>query len=258
MMPSDERTILVVEDDLGLRALTEEVLGVAGYRILIAPEGAHALRMAEEYSGQIQLLLTDVNLPRMSGQEIARQLAALRPEMKVLFMSGYARSALIENGTLEPEANFMQKPWRPLTLCEKIHSLLATALTARRILVVDDEPGMRGWLVEILEEAGYQVFTAKDGLRAKAMAKQHALDFVITDISMPDEDGLGLICHIRKQHSDLKLIALSGGDPEILIDAKLLGASAAFTKPVTADTVLKCLRDLSQVRPRGATEGLGG
>jgi len=123
---SGEGTILVVEDDAGIRALVEEVLSSAGYRVLVAEDGANALRVSTEYTGAIQLLLTDVILPKMSGKEIAANLRALRPEMTVLFMSGYTREVMAHNGTLDPEVNFIQKPWSPRVLREKIQSLLST------------------------------------------------------------------------------------------------------------------------------------
>ena len=117
------------------------------------------------------------------------------------------------------------------------------------ILVVDDDTGIREWLTEILEGAGHQVFTAQDGLEARPLANRHSLDVVITDISMPNEEGLGMIRTMRKAHPDLKIIALSGKDPEILLDAKLLGAHAVLRKPVSAKIVLQSVLDLSPCAP---------
>jgi PAS domain S-box-containing protein len=251
-MVSGEGTILVVEDDSCLRTLVDEVLSSAGYTVFVASDGASAIRIAGEYAGRIQLLLTDVILPKMSGKEIAAKIMVSRPEMKVLFMSGYTKNAMAANGTLDPEVNFIQKPWTPRKLCEMIHIVLTIPPSTQRILVVDDEPGMRGWLQEVLEEAGHQVFTAQDGLEARALAKVHAIDLVITDISMPNEEGLGMIRGLRKAHSNVKIIAISGAfGPDILADAKLLGANAALTKPMTAETVLQCVGDLSRLRPAG-------
>jgi DNA-binding NtrC family response regulator len=251
-MVSGEGTILVVEDDSCLRTLVDEVLSSAGYTVFVASDGASAIRIAGEYAGRIQLLLTDVILPKMSGKEIAAKIMVSRPEMKVLFMSGYTKNAMAANGTLDPEVNFIQKPWTPRKLCEMIHIVLTIPPSTQRILVVDDEPGMRGWLQEVLEEAGHQVFTAQDGLEARALAKVHAIDLVITDISMPNEEGLGMIRGLRKAHSNVKIIAISGAfGPDILADAKLLGANAALTKPMTAETVLQCVEDLSRLRPAG-------
>jgi CheY-like chemotaxis protein len=107
---------------------------------------------------------------------------------------------------------------------------------------------MREWLTRILQGAGHQVFTAQDGLEAKSLAKRHSLDLIVTDISMPNEDGLGMIRAMRKAHPELKIIAISGKDPEILMDAKLLGAQVALRKPVTTKMVLQCVCDQSPLR----------
>jgi DNA-binding NtrC family response regulator len=237
-------TILVVEDDPGLRALAEEVLGSAGYSVLAAADGTNALQAAEQYRGSIDLLLTDFTLPNMCGTQIAALLQAVQPDMKVLFMSGHAKGAMTGNGSLDPRANFIQKPWSPRGLQEKISNVLATRASTQRILVVDDEEAIREWLSAILEGFGHRVFTAKDGLEAKRLAARQTLDLMITDISMPDEEGLGIIRALRKTHPGLKIIAMSGANAEALLDAKLMGAGAALAKPFTAEMVQKCIRDL--------------
>ncbi len=117
------------------------------------------------------------------------------------------------------------------------------------ILVVEDETPMREWLIQILQDAGHRVVGARDGLEARSLAKRQALDFVLTDISMPNEEGIGMILAIRKTQPELKIIVISGSDPEILMDAKLLGAHATLRKPVTAKRVLQCLGDLSLLPP---------
>jgi DNA-binding NtrC family response regulator len=117
------------------------------------------------------------------------------------------------------------------------------------ILVVDDDAGVREWLTEVLQSAGHQVFTARDGLEARPLAKRHALQVVITDISMPNEEGLGMIRAMRKAHPEIRIIAVSGQAPEVLLDAKLLGAHAALRKPVTAKIMLQSVADLIALPP---------
>jgi YesN/AraC family two-component response regulator len=112
------------------------------------------------------------------------------------------------------------------------------------ILVVEDEAGMREWLTEVLQAAGHHVSTAPNGLAAISLTKQCSFDLVFTDISMPDEEGLGTILAVRKAHPALKIIVISGVDPDVLLDAKLLGAHAAVRKPVTSEIVLQLVREL--------------
>ncbi len=124
----------------------------------------------------------------------------------------------------------------------------------QRILVVDDEAGIRDWLAELLEAGGHQVVTARDGLEAKRLAARQPFDLMITDISMPNEEGLGIIRALRKTHPELKIIAISGGYGEALLDAKLLGAHEALMKPFTADMLLKCISGLSPSDGAGAVQ----
>jgi YesN/AraC family two-component response regulator len=115
-----------------------------------------------------------------------------------------------------------------------------------QVLIVDDDAATREWLTEILEVAGHRVFAARDGLEARSLAKGLALDVVITDISMPNEEGLGLLLAMRRMYPKLKIVVLSGQDPETLSDAILLGADAALRKPIPSKTVLECLNVLTK------------
>ena len=112
-------TILLVEDDEMVRTLVRETLQREGYKILDAPGPLEAKRIAEQFRPAIQLMITDVVMPKMSGRELAEQLSRKRPEMKVLYMSGYTDNAVLNSGILEKEVAFLQKPFTPAALTEK-------------------------------------------------------------------------------------------------------------------------------------------
>jgi DNA-binding NtrC family response regulator len=114
-----------------------------------------------------------------------------------------------------------------------------------QILVVDDDLGMREWFTEVLEGAGHQVVTAQDGVEARSLAGRTAPEILITDVSMPNEEGIGLLMAMRRSHPALKIVVISGKDPETLLDAKLLGANVTLRKPVDMSTVLQCVRGLA-------------
>jgi PAS domain S-box-containing protein len=118
-----EATILIVEDDDLVRTLTIRVLRRRGYRVLEASNPAEAAQRAAEEAGPIHLLLSDVGLPQKSGPELARTLAGDRPEMKVLFMSGYGRTALAERGVV-PGPGLLEKPFSPEALLDRIRTVL--------------------------------------------------------------------------------------------------------------------------------------
>jgi len=122
-------TILLVEDEHLVRLLARKVLERAGYRVLVAAGGAEALELAERYAGPIHLLLTDVVMPGMNGRALMRRLAPLRPDLRVLYMSGYADEAVAQHGVLDPGTAFLQKPFTPGGLADKVRGVLDT-LTA--------------------------------------------------------------------------------------------------------------------------------
>jgi len=123
------KTILLAEDSVSLREMAREYLASLGYVVLEAASGREALQKAKEFDGPIHLLLTDVVMPEMSGPELARHVMALRPEIKVIFTSGYTNDAIARQGVLDPAVAFIQKPYRPKALALKIQEVLAVPAT---------------------------------------------------------------------------------------------------------------------------------
>jgi len=250
LMPGAARrneTILVVEDDPSIRLLVEEILVSAGYRVLVAESGDRAIQIADEYEGDIHLLLTDVILPNMGGKEIAGRIALVRPDAKVVFMSGYTGNVADERENLEPGVEFLQKPFTPEALCEKIGGLLSRSSSIRRILVVDDDPSLRNLLAQTLEGAGFQAFMAEDGRKARLQIEEHRIDLVITDLAMPGEEGMELIRALRKEQPEVKIVAMSGAfGTDVLRAARALGAHISLVKPVSTETILQSICQLSK------------
>jgi signal transduction histidine kinase len=123
-VPVGSETILVVEDEDLVRSLEREILDGAGYEVLVADGADHAIELALHHPRAIDLLVTDVVMPDMSGPELARRLASHRPEMKVLYASGYADDAIIGHGVLEPGIDFVRKPLTPASLTAKVREVL--------------------------------------------------------------------------------------------------------------------------------------
>ncbi len=117
-------TVLVVEDEDILLVVVSRFLRIYGYTVLEARHGGEALLICEGHQGPIHLLLADVVMPQMSGQELSDRLTSLHPEMKVLYMSGYSEDAVIHQGVLEAGAPFLQKPFKPETLAQKVREVL--------------------------------------------------------------------------------------------------------------------------------------
>ncbi|MCL4502494.1 MAG: PAS domain S-box protein, partial [Deltaproteobacteria bacterium] len=119
-------TILLVEDEEILRKLLKNALEINGYKVLEAHNGREAIEFCEQYSEPIHLMLTDVVMPQMSGRELAQRLMRLRPEIKVLYMSGYAEDVLFRQGVLDASLTFLQKPFRQHELTVKVRQVLDT------------------------------------------------------------------------------------------------------------------------------------
>ncbi|HYK12155.1 MAG TPA: response regulator [Gemmatimonadales bacterium] len=122
--PRGTETVLVVEDVSAVRGVAREMLERSGYRVIEAANGDQALRVAAKHSGPIDLLLTDVVMPGISGRVLAQQLAELRPQMRVLYMSGYTDDAVVNHGMLEPGIHYLQKPFTRDGLARKVHEVL--------------------------------------------------------------------------------------------------------------------------------------
>ena len=117
-------TILLAEDDELVRNLAREILEESGYTVLEAPNGGAALLLCEQQKAEIDLLLTDVVMPEMSGRQLAERLVEIRPRMKVVYMSGYTADAVLRRGALEDETKFIQKPFTPDALTSKVREIL--------------------------------------------------------------------------------------------------------------------------------------
>ena len=118
-------TILVVEDELALLNLCRETLEDLGYTVLAANSPVEAVGLAKEYSGAIQLLMTDVVMPEMNGRDLANKLSAISPGIKILFTSGYTANVIAHHGVLDKDVNFIQKPYMLKDLAAVVSKVLA-------------------------------------------------------------------------------------------------------------------------------------
>lgn len=117
-------TVLVAEDNDNVRKMAVRSLSRFGYRVLEARDGAEAIRVSQDLDGEIDLLLTDVIMPGMSGKELAERLGSMRPETKVLYMSGYTHNVILNKGVLWSGTHYIQKPFAPEVLAKKVREVL--------------------------------------------------------------------------------------------------------------------------------------
>jgi CheY-like chemotaxis protein len=122
--PRGSETVLLVEDEQAVRRATAEFLGLQGYTVLEAKDGIDALAVAKDHSSTIHLVVTDVVMPNMSGGQLARELTQLRPDARLLFVSGYAGKTVLDHKVVDLETNFLQKPYTLKQLSLKIRAAL--------------------------------------------------------------------------------------------------------------------------------------
>jgi len=130
-VPRGTETILVAEDQDGIRELARDFLESCGYTVLVAKDGAEAIKIAEQHKQPIDLLLTDVVMPKVNGPELAQRLAVVRPAMKTLYMSGYAERATAHHDALTQDGISLEKPFSLHTLAGKVREALDTQILKR-------------------------------------------------------------------------------------------------------------------------------
>jgi CheY-like chemotaxis protein len=134
-LPRAAETVLLVEDEAALRSMIQEILEEAGHVVLPAANPEDALAAVRSHAGPVQVMLTDVVLPRMGGRDLAAQVEALRPGLRVLYMSGYTDEAIVHHGMLDAGMQFLQKPFTSEALLRRVRDLVAAGPGA---------PGPRG------------------------------------------------------------------------------------------------------------------
>lgn len=220
VIPPGQETILLVEDDERVRAFTRTVLEDSGYTVLEAEDGQAALNTAEG-AGEIQLLITDVVLPQLSGREIAQRMAPRRPEMKVLFVSGYTETAIVHHGALDAGLNYLAKPYSPETLARKVREVLDQPLRPRCVLVVAPEAKRRTTLHELLQEAGYVTILASSTAEAVKSARRRAVDLIIAALERPESELTAAVAQYRRELPHTPIATLAAKNSGVTADLLL-------------------------------------
>ncbi|MBI4873341.1 MAG: response regulator [Acidobacteria bacterium] len=241
MAVKSDASLLVVDDDDGLRALVCAVLQQEGYQVLDTNSPVRAMEVLGENAGQVRLLITDIVMPEMSGVELAKWVRGARREVGVLYMSGYTErvppSALTEGA-------FIAKPFTKQALTEKVRQALEAPRGGATILVADDDAQVRDLFRQILTAQGYRVLEADNGKHAMNLLSMEPVDLLITDLVMPDQEGLETIRTLRQMGLDLRIIAISGAVSDYLQVARLMGANAVVRKPVSPALLVDTVQDI--------------
>jgi len=238
-------TVLVVEDQPEVRKLVVEVLQGYGYRTLEAPSGAEGLTASETYSGPIHLLVTDVVMPGMTGRDLAESLAKTRPEMKVLYTSGYTANVIAHQGVIKPGVAYLPKPFTPVQLAAKVREVLGEPDYAQTVLVVDRDAGARGLIQHFLRQAGYHVLEADCGEAGLRAIKEHDVRVVVLAAATPRGGDIEAVRVMMGLQPGLKVALLASmAGPELREALQRCGAHGVLQKPVDPGSLLRLVQRL--------------
>ena len=192
-------------------------------------------------------------MPAITGPELAGRLKPLRKSMEVIFMSGYSERVVTDR--LEFAGSYLQKPFSPEALAGKVRGVLGAPHLEKTILVVDDEPEVRGFLRKVLTGVSYHVLEAENGREAARQIESNEVDLVIMDLAMPEQEGIETIRALQQVRPRLKIIAISGqfAGP-LLRAAELFGAQASLAKPIQPEDLLRAVARVMVGSSNGISE----
>ncbi|HEY1550181.1 MAG TPA: EAL domain-containing protein, partial [Kofleriaceae bacterium] len=246
-------TVLVVDDDREIRGLVARILQASSCVVLQAATAAAAREQCVSHDGDIDALLLDVALADARGDLLVPALRELRPGIEVVLMSGFPAAALAATG--DAPARILAKPFTPSQLRDAIGA--ATAFGRRysepslhpRVLVADDDADLRKMLHRMLRRAAFDVVDVDSGRKALAELAAKRFDVVLSDIHMPDGDGLELLRAVRRIDLDIPVILMSG-KPDVNTAATAIefGAFRYLTKPLDVDAIERIVRQAARAR----------
>jgi signal transduction histidine kinase/DNA-binding response OmpR family regulator len=245
-------TLLVVDDRHDVRRFVARSLRGYGYRVLEAASGQEAINASDAHPEPIDLLLTDVVMPGLNGRQLAERLRQHRPDLTVLYMSGYSDNVLGEHGVLDAGMSYIQKPFTPDDLAVKIRATLRRLDGPQRLLVVDDEPAIRALLQQLLAPSGCDVLLAADAVEAlEIVTGIDRLDVIVIDLAALEPNGVepngtDMIATFRTAMPAIKIVVMSGAfgaDWRAAIGPA--GVDAILAKPIDHARLFEVLQDLA-------------
>ncbi|MBW2107038.1 MAG: PAS domain S-box protein [Deltaproteobacteria bacterium] len=257
-VPMGDERILFVDDEQALVDIGKRTLGRLGYDVVARTSSIEALKLFEARPDRFDLVITDENMPNMTGTQLAGKLMSIRPDIPIILCTGYSQSISEQSAKAMGINGFVMKPMVSHDIAKIVRHVLDQQKTKHsqaqaRILIVDDDGHFRSMLRQTLERAGYDPVEARDGEEGIGLFREHPFDLVITDIIMPGKEGLETIMELRKDYPDAKIIAMSGGgrltSDDHLALAKASGAQAVLAKPFSKNQLLKVVGNLLCERP---------
>jgi PAS domain S-box-containing protein len=252
-MPHGTGCILFVDDEVMLVNVGQATLERLGYEVVARTSSIEALEAFRAMPQRFDVVVTDQTMPNMTGEHLTRELRRIRPDIPIILCTGFSHTINAEKAQALGIDAFCKKPLVPRDLAVTIQQVLAQRTeqaprTGARILLIDDDNQLRYLLRQLLEAAGYDVVEASDGSQGVQRYRDAPTDVIITDLIMPEQEGLETIIELRQDFPEAKIIAISGGGTvgpqDYLTIARQLGAQRVLRKPFERDDLLGAIREV--------------
>ncbi len=244
--------ILLIDDELFLADIGKRIMEHSGCRVTWESNSLNAIELFKKESGLFDLIITGMTMPYLNGLELSYEFKKIRPDIPIILCAEINESISPENIRASVIREVIRKPIAVPDLDHLIREIFDPGIrkngSLARILVADDDECMRSVLREMLERAGYEVMEASNGIIAMILQKENPADLVITDILMPEKEGIETILELKRDFPEVKIIAISGGgrggSEEYLAIAGKMGAETTLAKPFMRKELLKAVREL--------------
>jgi DNA-binding NtrC family response regulator len=237
--------IMIVDDNVNLTKMMARILHMKGYEVTVANAGLQAIELARE-NPTIDIVFMDIKMPGINGVETFKQMKEIHPDTHVVMMTAYAVEELIQEALREGAQGVIYKP----VDFDQIESLIGRLNTVQedaKILVVDDEEGIRKTFQNILTRKGYTVFSAASGEEAIELAKENTFDIMFVDMKLPGIDGLDTYLSIKLFQPEVIAIIVTGYAADMTNRIERLLLSSAYSclhKPLDMDQVFGLLDEV--------------
>ncbi len=245
------QAIMIVEDDRALARANRRVLERNGYMVEVFHAPAAALEALECDPERAQLLITDYSMPGMTGIEFSHRVMKICPGLPVVLLTGMTEAGPRSGPRPANIKSIFDKPVSPEALCQIVDEQLsrngANDACRTRVLVVDDDRAHLDACVRLLKLEGFETLTASNGVEALKVIDKQDVDLVLTDILMPDMEGIELISRLRKAKPGLRMISMSGGGRigavQCLDLSRRFGVLQTLGKPFSRDELLAAIHN---------------
>ncbi len=232
--------ILVVDDEFAIREPLKGVLEDRGYKVAAAEDGHAAIEMVRKT--HFDIIFIDIIMPGLDGLQTLEEIKKVDPTTKVIIMTGHDVEGLIEKAISRGATTCIPKPIDDMDELLQLLRTIKEDLVQTNILVVDDEFSTRETLKGVLEDRGYKVATAEDGLTAIEKAKKTHFDVMFIDVVMPGIDGFKTLEGVKKVDPKTKLVMMTGHDIEDFAEKAISrGAFACMSKPIDMVELLQLI-----------------